>query len=859
MKLYSLDRRDTIDGVRLLNSAPRRDAIYGIRLSALLILLILTLFTLTSCDNRDFNETTSSYIIVSFTANSRTLYDDGGATSVILEAVVHDDRGRAVPSQSIKFSADVTQIKFETIGTGGELEGGGVVDLFNRFQTDGNGTVRANTRLSGKVLSQDSDSLAVNISVWLNDESSPQQSLSFTLYKEPGIARIDFDSNQVPPSVIIGQRLELIARPYDSLNNPVTDGVRVSFVTTHKGWFEDPNGIRYNSQIDVSCSGGYAMTTWVTGTIAGKDTLYVKIGDISSEKRVTDIQTGTPKIIIFDPYDAPLDPDNPPPPPYVPPHPLTVPTNSDGLPIAVLVTDMYGNFINGKIVNFKSKNGTAEDAANIGDIQPSRLTNGEGIAVTTFTPGNTAGDAYITATCGDSAFAITMIAIQSVEGRALQFTNTSPIELNVQGTGGMESASISVRVLDENSNLVTTPNRIKFTVSYAPDGVMINNTPIVHNPDIDYKIVDTFGGIASVAIAAGENSGTVELRVELLNPDTDGPLDIPVVLTKNNITIQSGPPDKVNLFIPNESTAINMGAGAWKIIIGANISDTYGNPVVAGTAVNFSLINLRKARENNGAQYPPPGSTGFGGIDGTNLYSTDPLIIFGSAYVGNRSADGDSTAGVAYSFIQYHGSYTNWWVDVVIDLTTLDVPNIPVKLPMQNPTIEIIGQPTIIQWLPGETPPNTNPITWTNQTQHAFKYTTLVVKVIDGQNNRLFNVPLEFSANAGLFMLTTTGAYNNDLNSFRDVSSTTSNPQASSVEWPTEHQEDESNLASPITPFSAVTNDDGLQYKRFYYRFDLFTPAPAPPSESTGTITVQILGIENTVRTVELIFRNWNP
>jgi len=840
-------------------SPTRRDTIYGVRLSVfpLFLTLLLTLLTLTSCDNRDFKETTVTYTIVSFSTTSTTLYDDGGATSVTLEAIVHDNLGRAVPSQSIKFSSDITQVKFETIGADGDTGSSGVVDPASRFQTDGNGSVRAYAKLSGKVLTQSADSLRVNVSVWLNDESRPQRSLQFTLYKEPGIAIIELDANQVPREVNIGTGLELIARPFDEVGNPVTDGVRVTFVVfNHLGYFSNEAGEQLSSsQIDVPCSGGYAKTYWVAGTIAGEDSLYAKIGNIESPIRKTKIKEGYPRSITFIPTPSEVYPDS---------YPDTVPTYSSPFPMDVYVSDAYHNPIPMFPVRFKSKTSTEENATDIGNISPSSQTSIDGVARVSFNPGNTSGYAYITAACGDSASATMMITIISATGSALQFTNESPVELNIQGSGGVESAFVGVRVLDNNSNLVTNPNKVRFSVTSAPQDVLINgilwhmpvppettNPTLIPNPEA-VTTVDTFGGIAQVAIGSGGFSGTVTLKAELLrlqppaDPDNPPdppiyiPLTPPVIVSKNNINIHSGPPSRVELFIPSNSTGINIGAGAWKIVMAANITDDRGNPVLKGTAVNFYLEKLRMSDMTS--QNPPQP------VANPIYHNIDPLYIHPFAFVGNVSAQGDSVAGVAYSYITYHGTYSNWWVNVRVNLALLegDDPEVKVQLPMQSPRLTL----------------SANPIEWASNETTVIKNTVITATVRDGQNNPLFNVPLVFTADRGIF---SNPPGPND--SWRDVNppatvSTNTNLDTS-PEYPTEGQLDESwsgpagAYASQFTPFSAVTGPDGKQLKRYYYPRDRFPEAPTPPSELNASILVEIPGVEGTQVPIDVILRLW--
>jgi len=808
---------------------------------AILLSLLVTMLCLVSCESREYDalkdKTSDEYrqaqekkeqesiIIDSFVADSEIIYDDNGATSVILDVKVVKVEERStgiirIPQsgQVIIFSCNIPQVRFETIVTGEEggiIGGGGTADPNARFTTDGNGVVKARVRLVGTALGANVETRPVVIDALLNYE--PKANLTLTLQKEPDITEIEF-IDPLPDDVVIGQRIELLARPFAGVEpnkRPVSDGVRVRFNTSPLGYFEDANGIRYNSSISVPCSGGVAQTIWVAGTTAGKTFLHANISTITSDRDSTNVQPGVARLIIFGEHES------------------TVAVSGPSQSLTTTVTDMFGNLLSGKMVRFTSK--TDEDV-NIGNITSSANTNSSGVATATFTPGISAGNAIITATCGDSAVAQTMITIESTVGQYLQFVNENPIELNVIGTGGTDSASIGVKVIDMSGNTVTTQSSVRFRVLAGPQGLKIQNQD--WSPTL-YYTATTYGGIAHVSISSGVISGTVQLEAELLqlsdpqNPNSNLIPHSPAIkISRRNILVHAGPPARVSFYIPNETTGRNIGAGAWLLVAAANITDTYGNPVSAGTGVTFSVSRLRKSEHNTNASY-----------------SLSPIYINAAAYVGNRSADDDSTAGIAYTYITYHGSYTNWWIDVSIDLNDIVVPDTAFQFPMQAPILTVIAQPEVIQWIPGETAANIR-----------YKFTTIVVKVTDGQNNPLFNVPLEFTANAGVFSTPPSST----IDSFRDGSSI-SIVQMNEWEVPTEWQVvdpatagNASADATQNTPYAAPTGENGIQRKKFYYDRELFNPMdPAIPRELTATVSVQILGVENTVRTVEIIFRNW--
>jgi len=414
----------------------------------------------------------------------------------------------------------------------------------------------------------------------------------------------------------------------------------------------------------------------------------------------------------------------------------------------------------------------------------------------------------------------------STTGIFLRWVNEGTIELSVEETGGIDSQFIVVKVADMSGNLVTDVNRIRFKIRSAPNDVKINGQPSSYQP-----IVSTDGGLARALISSGQTPGNINLEAELLD-SSDEPYEPPIRINRNNIIVTSGPPEFFEMFLPYGGTGRSVNAGAWQIVLAANISDAYFNPVRSGTSVSFSLENLRRSDYQN--------TTPIETI-------TNPLAINGSATVGNFSVEGDSTAGVAYTYMTYHGTYANHYVDIIVGLGIDDeVIRYPFKLPMQSPNLSFTAYPEFIQW---ET---------TELTQPALRYKSLelLVKVIDGQNNPIFNAPLHFTTNGG------SAQGDPSLDSFRDRTAVTAPPTPPVQplwENPSEHWLDDSGITTkPATQYEAPTDFEGEQRKLFYWDRNMFDPGDlANPTVSTATVSVQIIGWENTLRQIEVRLIKW--
>jgi len=422
--------------------------------------------------------------------------------------------------------------------------------------------------------------------------------------------------------------------------------------------------------------------------------------------------------------------------------------------------------------------------------------------------------------------------IVSTTGVYLRWVDENPVDLSVTETGGNDSAIILVKVVDMAGNLVTATNRVRFRVRSGPGDMQINGQP--HNTHA--PIVSTDGGMARVQLTSGQLPGTVNLEAELLNAN-DEPLTPVVMIRRTNIVISAGPPAMFDMYFPHGGTGRSVNAGAWQIVLGANISDAYFNPVRRGTGVSFSLENLRKSKNAT----PDPLED-----------IVNPLAINGSATVFNVSVEMDSTAGVAYTYMTYHGTYSNYWVDIVIDLGTEEfVPEpFPYQLPMQSPTVTLSAFPEFIQWEVPEL----------NATNLKYKYLTLLVKVQDGQSNPIFNAPIHFTNTAGI----TSGSM--ETWSFRDSNNINlvqmgSPPDNKPWEDPTDNQLDGGPIPRPGTPYQAPTDENGEQKKLFFWDRDLFDPydTQSNPIITTSTITIEIIGWENTSRSIEVQLKKWQP
>jgi len=358
--------------------------------------------------------------------------------------------------------------------------------------------------------------------------------------------------------------------------------------------------------------------------------------------------------------------------------------------IQVLIKDINNYGVFGQAVQFGS---------DLGYLSPSvAITDSSGVATVNFHDGNAFGYATISAIIGSVSESI-QIYIDGVPPQdvsSIRFDVSEQIEISVQGTGGTETFELVASLYDNSGQLITQPKNVLFELLYAPEGTNINSVGLSDS-------TTSIAGKASVNINSGGHSGIVTCRV---STQTLGGATISS--TKSNIVVASGFTHTVQFAIAGHSSGTDMGSGMWRVQISAMLNDIEGNPVASGTHVFFSLPD-----------------------------EPEWASVVASAYVNNQNAQGDSLAGVAYSFLSYNGTHTNDVVTVRIITGVEDIFEGELVLPIQSPTIDIVAVPSHIDWwgIPYPTP--------------EYQSTEIRITVLDGQNNPIDNQVVVFSTGLG--------------------------------------------------------------------------------------------------------------
>lgn len=551
---------------------------------------------------------------IAISASPRVIYADGDITYSTIRATVKDYDGFPVPEAIVRFRTNLGQISGQVL-------------------TDERG-VAATTFTDGYHEDDDLASYLGTAEIWavIGDYGA---SVEVEIQETPEIDEIEFEDVQA--SIALESQLRITVRAVNVHGDPVSDGTLVTF-TASKGSFEEAEGdlpphMSYSNN-------GYASVSWNAGTTAGRVIFTARIGSIVAETE-SYIRAGEAEFIYLRPEFRNRDGDWE----NLPPAGVPVDFTRD-VRIVATVVDLFDNAVTaGQPIRFST---------DLGSIQGAAATDDEGKAYARFYPGATSGTAEITATTrNEEVSGIAIVHIYSDVISSISFVQDEEIFLDVRGVGGVESRTLTAELLDLSGNRVTGQHSVLFEIIRGPAGVNINNVG-------DSDVVLGNNGVARAAINSGSESGTVTVRVSLVeNPD--------IQATKANIVVRSGPPASVEPFIGDFDTGTALTGGMWKVQAGAIVRDSNGNEVIDGTVVYFSLGSTPEA----------PGNTS----------------ISGAGYVGNEGDDSeDGDPGVAYTHVRYHGKNTNYPIVIIAETGEVEG-RATVKLPLQQPRFELSASP----------------------------------------------------------------------------------------------------------------------------------------------------------------------
>ncbi|MDP8221475.1 MAG: invasin domain 3-containing protein [Candidatus Stygibacter frigidus] len=693
--------------------------------------------------------------ITRITATPDIIYLDNGITYSEIEVLVKNEAGFAAIGENVYFRASIGNIIAQII-------------------TDSTGLATTNFWDAGEIGISNIDAFVGNADTTITVEILPQLPVTNLT--------LNLGNNN---EININQVRTIIAEATNN-NGPVPPGTEIVF-ETQLGYFlnsssgEDDLG---TTVIATTSSNGIARAFLNAGTTAGLNTVTATIdrdgiGNTLTVPAYLTVLPGKPDQMTLIPSQS------------------SIPVNSaEDVTVTAHVWDSYGNSIgSGYYVIFGSS---------LGNIESPVPTTDAGIAVSTFSSGIQSGVAQISAAV-DSASATTAITVYSDDVNSIQFVNQDQISIDLQGTGGVETAELSVNLFDMNGNMIDEPVEVWFKFLVRPEGIYPEGSNIGNEV---YNLTDSTStmasnGVAVVSVNSGVESGIIKIQAWCRNLEGQK-----ISASKSNIIVQSGPPANCQFTISGDDNGEAMGAGLWKAQIAAMITDEWGNPVGEGTAVFFYLD-------------PDPD------------FAT---IVAADAFVGNQNVDEDSLDGTAFSFIQYDGTYTNETVSVSLDVGENISFSGELVLPLQSAELTMVCTPSHLEL--SSTDPSAQEL-----------YTTCHITLKDGQQNRI--------SGQRLMLISSLGQPNDD----GILPTNDSMPEVIMNEFSffDEYFNDEDNDPEPgldydeeISPYDGYTGyisgQLGRLQKRVLFQYWECPPPPLPGVVNSiqATIIVSIFGYNGT-------------
>lgn len=226
-------------------------------------------------------------------------------------------------------------------------------------------------------------------------------------------------------------------------------------------------------------------------------------------------------------------------------------------------------------------------------------TNGSGVAPATYTavaPDGSlcSGVITISASSAGATPQSMSLNVAAPSASAVTFVSATPAQIFVAGSGAVEQAIVSFRVLSSAATGMSNET-VTFTLLANPGGVGIGSSGSVSTVTVTTDAT----GVASVPVFSGTIPGPIRLRAALeANPN--------IFAESQNLTVASGPPSQRFMSLSVETFNIE----GWDIDgtstrLTALIADRQGNAVEDGTVVNFTTeggqvaSNCATTRVNN--------------------------------------------------------------------------------------------------------------------------------------------------------------------------------------------------------------------------------------------------------------------
>ncbi len=234
--------------------------------------------------------------------------------------------------------------------------------------------------------------------------------------------------------------------------------------------------------------------------------------------------------------------------------------------ITATVLDANNNPVaDGTVVNFSTSFPGAT-------VTPTATTT-NGNASATFTAGSQSGIATVNITA-DSVSGSVQVTILSAAVGSVQFVSADPTVIAVQGSGGVETSTITFLVKDELGNPVADGTSVSFSLLGPGGGESLNPSS-----------VSTVDGNAVTILRSGTKAGPVTVIATVTNPNPPPPT---ISAASSNVSIGGGVPNYTHLSVARDILNLpGLYCYGEKGKVTAFVADRFGNPVPENTTVSF--------------------------------------------------------------------------------------------------------------------------------------------------------------------------------------------------------------------------------------------------------------------------------
>jgi len=533
-------------------------------LTILLILLAISLFVISGCDNRDVpTSTDAQYRITRLESSVDKIYADNNVTFSYISAYVKDNNN---------FGAAEVPVRFQT-------DRGSIISLQNTNQS---GIARVPFYDSGESGLATIIAYVYTYSQYDETDITAQDymQIQVMIEEKPPIGDLNIEVSST--EFFVNQSVVVRARVYDVDLNPVADSTMVRFEADRGYFVADDGETNLGSIAIIPTQNGNAPLRLNVGQQAGVGEVTVRIDTLSAARNFT-VKPGNPFNLQLNTYLADDDLN------IVEETNETTIDNQFKIVVEANLKDAFNNPNPNKVIRFETNLGSFYNTSE----SYTQNTDENGIAKVVFTPGLSAGPATIKAFANsDTLSTEALFTIKSDELHSIRFNSQEQVNLNVANTGGIDSKILYVSLFDINGNLVDRATDIYFKILNSNVPGTEQGLPAYLSGQDSTGVVHTTssGGQAAVSVVTGAGSGVLQLRVSndrtaLLNQSVPGA----IIATKTNILIHAGPPSNINWGSISFDQGEPVGAGLWELLVAVSVKDLYGNPVSYGTSVFFEI------------------------------------------------------------------------------------------------------------------------------------------------------------------------------------------------------------------------------------------------------------------------------